>query len=207
MTQRPNLWIFCCYAMSYMCFATADAAVLKTLSSADNFNGINNAAFPIKSSDNEQGTTYILSDDVLIQNVAATTPSNSSCFKNTKGDLFFNWNNRSLTFDKITTSSEGKMIFQSETFCTLSCFSHLKFLEPTSSRKGKSAIVSRGSLMFRSNDTITFSGCYSSDKGGAICCIPHPGDQLSYPLSFYGNREITFSNNSSVNGGGAIYTK
>ncbi|WP_139415303.1 polymorphic outer membrane protein middle domain-containing protein [Chlamydia abortus] len=190
-----------------MCFASADAAVLKTLSSADNFNGINNAAFPIKSSDNEQGTTYILSDDVLIQNVADTTPPNSSCFKNTKGDLFFNGNNRSLTFDKITTSSEGKMIFQSETFCTLSCFSHLKFLEPTSSRKGKSALVSRGSLMFRSNDTITFSGCYSSDKGGAICCIPNPGDQLSYPLSFYGNREITFSNNSSVNGGGAIYTK
>ncbi|CAG9046483.1 putative outer membrane protein pmp12 [Chlamydia abortus] len=194
--------------MSYMCFPTADSAVLKTLSSADSFNGINNAAFSIKSSDSDQGTTYILSDDILLQNVAATTPNNSSCFNNTKGDLFFNGNNHSLTFDKITTSSEGKMIFQNAVnFCTLSCFSHLKFLEPTSSKKGKSAIVSKGSLMFRSNDTITFSGCHSSDKGGAICCIPNPGSKLSYPLSFYGNREITFSNNSSVHGGGAIYAK
>ncbi|AZU11108.1 autotransporter domain-containing protein [Chlamydia psittaci] len=191
-----------------MCFPTADSAVLKTLSSADNFNGINNAAFPIKSSDNDQGTTYILSDDILIQNVAATTPNNSSCFKNTKGDLLFNGNNRSLTFDKINTSSEGKMILHDvESFCTLSCFAHLKFLEPLSSRKGKSAVVSKGSLMFRSNDTITFTGCYSSDKGGAICCIPNPGSKSSSSLSFYRNRKITFSNNTSVNGGGAIYAK
>ncbi|WP_230478780.1 hypothetical protein, partial [Chlamydia psittaci] len=191
-----------------MCFPTADSAVLKTLSSADNFNGINNAAFSIKSSDNDQGTTYILSDDILIQNVAATTPNNSSCFKNTKGDLLFNGNNRSLTFDKITTSSEGKMILHDvESFCTLSCFAHLKFLEPLSSRKGKSAVVSKGSLMFRSNDTITFTGCYSSDKGGAICCIPNPGSKSPSSLSFYRNRKITFSNNTSVNGGGAIYAK
>ncbi|WP_366223922.1 autotransporter domain-containing protein [Chlamydia buteonis] len=191
-----------------MCFTTADSAVVKTLSSADNFNGINNAAFSTKSSDNDQGTTYILSDDILIQNVAVTTPYQSSCFKNTKGDLFFNGNNRSLTFDKITTRSEGKMILHNvETFCTLSCFAHLKFLEPLGSRKGKSAIVSKGPLIFRSNDTITFTGCYSSDKGGAIRCISNPGSQSSYSLSFYGNREITFSNNTSVNGGGAIYAK
>ncbi|QXE27512.1 autotransporter domain-containing protein [Chlamydia buteonis] len=190
-----------------MCFNTADSAELKTLSSADNFNGTK-AAFSIKSSDNDQGTTYILSDDILIQNVAATTPRNSSCFKNTKGDLVFNGNNHSLTFDRITIESEGKMIFHdAETFCILSCFSHLKFLEPTSSRKGKSAIVSKGALMFRSNHTVTFQGCYSSNKGGAICCIPNQGSQRPSSLSFYRNRGITFSNNRSVHGGGAIYAK
>ncbi|SYX08766.1 Polymorphic membrane protein F,chlamydial polymorphic outer membrane protein repeat,Autotransporter beta-domain [Chlamydia poikilotherma] len=194
--------------MSCLCFSPAYSAVLKTLTSADNFDGINNAAFSIKTSDTEEGTTYILSDDILIQNVAITKPANTSCFKNTKGDLLFNGNNRSLTFNKITTTTEGKMILNSaDTFFTMSCFSKLKFLEPTSSKKGKSVISSKGSLMFRSNDEILFTGCYSSDKGGAICCIPNPGSKTTSSLSFYGNRKITFSNNVSVNGGGAIYAK
>ncbi|MFJ1509071.1 polymorphic outer membrane protein middle domain-containing protein [Chlamydia crocodili] len=208
MTQRPNPWIFCCCAMSCLCFSPAYSAVLKTLTSADNFDGINNAAFSIKASDSEEGTTYILSDDILIQNVALTKPANTSCFKNTKGDLLFNGNNRSLTFDKITTATEGKMILNSaDTFFTMSCFSKLQFLEPTGSRKGKSVIISKGSLMFRSNDEILFTGCYSSDKGGAICCLPTAGSQKTCSLSFSRNRKITFSNNMSVNGGGAIYAK
>ncbi|MEF9496530.1 autotransporter domain-containing protein [Chlamydia sp. 04-14] len=191
-----------------MCFSPAYSAVLKTLTSADNFNGINNAAFSIKASDNDEGTTYILSDNILIQNVAVTKPENSSCFKNTKGDLIFNGNNRNLTFDKITTTAEGKMICNSAgTFLTLSCFSKLAFLESNNLRTGKSAIRSKGSLMFRSNDQIIFSECYSSDKGGAIHCIPTPGSRNTCSLSFHRNRGITFSNNTSVQGGGAIYAK
>ncbi|BAE81501.1 polymorphic outer membrane protein pmp9 family [Chlamydia felis Fe/C-56] len=207
MTQRPNLWIFCCCAMSWFYFSSAYSAVLKTLDSTDNFNGINNAAFTVKASDNAEGTTYILSDDIFIQNVSATNPANTSCFKNTKGDLFFNGNNRSLIFDKIHMETEGKIVFNAaESFFTMSCFSQLKFLEPTSSRKGKSVLLSKGSLMFRCNDELTFEGCYSANKGGAIFCVPDPGSRRS-SLTFFRNRKITFSNNLSINRGGAIYAK
>ncbi|AAP05030.1 polymorphic outer membrane protein middle domain-containing protein [Chlamydia caviae] len=208
MTQRPNPWIFCCCALSCLCFSPAYAAVLKTLTATDNFDGINNAAFPTKTSDSDEGTNYILSNDIVIQNVAATNPRNSSCFKNTKGNLIFNGNNRSLTFNNITTAVEGKAILNSsETFLSMSCFSKLQFLEPVSSRKGKSIVVSKGTLMFRTNKELLFDGCYSSDKGGAICCMPSPGSARNSSLTFSRNRKVTFSNNTSVNGGGAIYTQ
>ncbi|WP_375793522.1 autotransporter domain-containing protein [Chlamydia sp. 12-01] len=208
MTQRPNLWIFCCCTISYLCFPQAYSAVSQTLTSADNFDGANNAIFSVKASDNAEGTTYIASEDISIRNVCATNPRNTSCFKNTKGHLIFNGKNHCLIFDKVIPDIEGKVIFNAaETLCAFSSFSKIRFSEPKSSRKGKSAIVSKGALMFKSNNEIIFDGCYSSNKGGAICCIPNPGSKNPSSLSFLQNRKITFSNNRSIHGAGAIYAK
>ncbi|WP_348663830.1 polymorphic outer membrane protein middle domain-containing protein [Chlamydia vaughanii] len=206
MTRRPNLWTFCCCAIPCLFSFPAYSAVKETLTAADSFDGSNNAMFNVKSSANEEGTLYSLSEDILIQNVSNILPRMTGCFKNTKGNLNFSGNNKRFVFLNNTVDAEGKMIFHdTEDFLILANFLQIKCLGSTTFKEGKSAIKSRGAILFKYNSEITFESCFSEEKGGAIYCIPKKGSTKEPSVTFITNEHIKFAYNESRKGGGAIY--
>ncbi|KZN26538.1 polymorphic outer membrane protein middle domain-containing protein, partial [Chlamydia pecorum] len=174
------------------------------LGSADSYNGNGNSVqYQPKDTTQSAGTTYSCNGDCFIYNAGDNSHQlSTACFQEQSGDLTFNGNGYSMFFNTIDVqaSNPGAInVKGSDKTLTLQEFSQLSFIASPSSATsdGTGAIESKGNIVLKDNEYVTFINNYSTTTGGAAC------SQGNCTIS--GNQTVLFDSNStsvaSQNGG------
>ncbi|WP_201456756.1 polymorphic outer membrane protein middle domain-containing protein [Chlamydia sp. 17-3921] len=173
------------------------------LGPTDSYNGDANSTFTPKSTTKAEGTTYSLTGDMSISNAGKGTALTTSCFKEASGDLTFDGNGHSMSFNTIDAGANPGAIDVStaDKSLTLEGFHNLSFvLSPaTTVTTGKGAIISKGATNLKDSHIIVFSNNFSAEDGGAIS---------TKTLELTGNTgSISFLQNSATTAkkGGALF--
>ncbi|SFZ99113.1 polymorphic outer membrane protein G family protein [Chlamydia abortus] len=162
--------------------------------------------FTAKQSTQAGGTTYNLTADVIIQHVKSTDPANTSCFKNSTGDITFTGANHSLIFEDIVSTAQGAAISTNTDgkTITMSGFNVLSFIAAPQATTGNAAIYGIASITIKENNRLVFDTNHSTAAGGAIHCLKTGATATT--LTLEKNASMIFRNNSSATTGGAIHT-
>lgn len=176
------------------------------LGSADSYSGSGNTAqFTPKDTNEPAGTTYSCTGDCFIYNAGDNSHQlSTACFQEQSGDLTFIGNGYSMSFNTIdvTSGQPGAInVTQASKTLTLQEFSHLSFIASPSSATsdGTGAIESKGNIVLKDNEYVTFINNNSTTTGGAAC------SQGNCTIS--GNQIVRFDSNSTASSninGGAI---
>ncbi|AAD18590.1 polymorphic outer membrane protein middle domain-containing protein [Chlamydia pneumoniae] len=176
-----------------------------SLSPTDSFDGAGGSTFTPKSTADANGTNYVLSGNVYINDAGKGTALTGCCFTETTGDLTFTGKGYSFSFNTVDAGSNAGAAASTtaDKALTFTGFSNLSFIAApgTTVASGKSTLSSAGALNLTDNGTILFSQNVSNEannNGGAI---------TTKTLSISGNTSsITFTSNSAKKLGGAIYS-
>lgn len=176
------------------------------LGSADSYSGSGNATqFTPKDTNESAGTTYSCTGDMSIYNAGSSgNELSTACFQEQTGDLTFNGNGYSMSFNTIDVNADnpGAINVKGQNkSLTLTEFSNLSFIASPSkiTTTGTGAIESAGAINLTNNDYVTFINNASTTTGGAAC------SQGNCTIS--GNQTVLFDSNSTSGGtinGGAI---
>ncbi|UBV33063.1 polymorphic outer membrane protein [Chlamydia pecorum] len=176
------------------------------LGSADSYSGSGNTVqFTPKDTNEAGGTTYSCTGDMSIYNAGNTGGGlATACFQEQSGDLTFIGNGYSMSFNTIDVqaSNPGAInVKGSDKTLTLQEFSQLSFIASPSSATsdGTGAIESKGNIVLKDNEYVTFINNNSTTTGGAAC------SQGNCTIS--GNQIVRFDSNSTASSninGGAI---
>ncbi|KTF28515.1 chlamydia polymorphic membrane middle domain protein, partial [Chlamydia pecorum] len=176
------------------------------LGSADSYSGSGNTVqFTPKATNDSAGTTYSCTGDCFIYNAGDNSHQlSTACFQEQSGDLTFIGNGYSMSFNTIdvTSGQPGAInVTQASKTLTLQEFSHLSFIASPSSATsdGTGAIESKGNIVLKDNEYVTFINNNSTTTGGAAC------SQGNCTIS--GNQIVRFDSNSTASSninGGAI---
>ncbi|AGW38704.1 polymorphic membrane protein [Chlamydia pecorum W73] len=176
------------------------------LGSADSYSGSGNTVqFTPKDTNNSGGTTYSCTGDMSIYNAGSSGQElSTACFQEQTGDLTFNGNGYSMSFNTIdvNTGNPGAInVKGQDKSLTLTDFSSLSFIASPSkiTTTGTGAIESAGTINLTNNNYVTFINNASTTTGGAAC------SQGNCTIS--GNQTVLFDSNSTSGGtinGGAI---
>lgn len=179
----------------------------ENLDSSASFDGSTGAGqFTAKQSSQVGGTTYTLTADVTIEHVKSTTPANTSCFKNSAGNVTFVGANHSLIFEDIASTAQGAAISTNTDGKTImmSGFNVLSFISAPQASTGNAAIYGIASITIKENKQLVFDTNHSTAAGGAIHCLKTGATATT--LTLENNASMIFRNNSSATKGGAIHT-
>lgn len=174
------------------------------LGSADSYSGSGNTVqFTPKDTNNSGGTTYSCTGDMSIYNAGSSgSELSTACFQEQAGDLTFNGNGYSMSFNTIDVAASNPGAINAkgaDKTLTLTDFSTLSFIASPSSTtaNGTGAIESVGNIQLTNNDYVTFINNASTTTGGAAC------SQGNCTIS--GNQTVLFDSNatsgSNINGG------
>ncbi|AAP05031.1 polymorphic outer membrane protein middle domain-containing protein [Chlamydia caviae] len=178
------------------------------LASSESFDGSTGAGqFTSKQSTDAGGTTYTLTGDVTITHVKTTSPANTSCFKNSGGNLTFTGANHSLIFEDIISTAQGAAISANTDAKTLkmSGFNTLAFVAAPQATTGNAAVYAIGTTTIKENKKLIFGKNHSTAAGGAIHCAKTGATEAV--LTLQQNASMLFRNNSSATTGGAIHAE
>ncbi|WP_375793520.1 autotransporter domain-containing protein [Chlamydia sp. 12-01] len=196
-------FLICSSFTASIAFANAE-----NLTSSTSFDGsTGNGQFTSKQTSDAGGTTYTLTGDITIKHVKTTNPANTSCFKNTTGNITFTGADYSLIFKDITSTAQGAAISSNTDAKTLtmSGFNVLSFLSAPNAITGKGAIYSIGSTTIKETKKLIFDRNYSAAAGGAIHCAKTGGTVAT--LTLQENDSMIFRDNCSATTGGAIHAE
>ncbi|AEB41582.1 polymorphic outer membrane protein middle domain-containing protein [Chlamydia pecorum] len=172
------------------------------LGSADSYSGSGNTVqFTPKATNDSAGTTYSCTGDMSIYNAGSSgSPLSSACFQEQAGDLTFDGNGYSMSFNTINVAASNPGAINAkgaDKTLTLMDFSTLSFIASPSSTTGTGAIESAGTINLTNNNYVTFINNASTTTGGATC------SQGNCTIS--GNQTVLFDSNktsgSNINGG------
>ncbi|AFS24322.1 putative outer membrane protein [Chlamydia psittaci 08-2626_L3] len=143
----------------------------ENLDSSASFDGSTGAGqFTAKQSSQAGGTTYTLTADVTIEHVKSTTPANTSCFKNSTGNVTFVGANHSLIFEDIASTAQGAAISTNTDgkTITMSGFNVLSFISAPQAITGNAAIYGIASITIKENKQLVFDTNHSTAAGGEL---------------------------------------
>ncbi|WP_370906285.1 polymorphic outer membrane protein middle domain-containing protein [Chlamydia pecorum] len=174
------------------------------LGSADSYSGSGNATqFTPKDTNESAGMIYSCTGDMSIYNAGSSgSELSTACFQEQAGDLTFNGNGYSMSFNTIDVDADnpGAINVKGQNkSLTLTEFSNLSFIASPSkiTTTGTGAIESAGAINLTNNDYVTFINNASTTTGGAAC------SQGNCTIS--GNQIVRFDSNSTtgsdINGG------
>ncbi|WP_407365534.1 polymorphic outer membrane protein middle domain-containing protein, partial [Chlamydia pecorum] len=176
------------------------------LGSADSYSGSGNSVqYQPKDTSESAGMTYSCTGDMSIYNAGSSgNELSTACFQEQSGDLTFIGNGYSMSFNTIdvTSGQPGAInVTQASKTLTLQEFSQLSFIASPSSATsdGTGAIESKGNIVLKDNEYVTFINNNSTTSGGAAC------SQGNCTIS--GNQIVRFDSNSTASSninGGAI---
>ncbi|MEF9496528.1 MULTISPECIES: polymorphic outer membrane protein middle domain-containing protein [Chlamydia] len=203
--MKNSLYGFLIFSSFTASMAFADATDLPSSTSFDGSTGA--GQFTPKETTASGGTNFTLTGDITIQHVKSTTPANTSCFKNSTGNITFAGANYSLIFEDIISTAKGAAISNNTDAKTLtmSGFNILSFIAAPKATTGNAAIYSVASTTIKENKKLTFDTNHSIAAGGAIHCAKTGSTAAT--LTLQQNESMIFKNNSSATTGGAIHAE
>ncbi|BAE81499.1 polymorphic outer membrane protein [Chlamydia felis Fe/C-56] len=206
--MKNSLYGFLIFSSFTASIAFHNYANAEDLASSASFDGsTGNGQFTAKQSSAGGGTTYTLTGDVSIAHVKTINPANTSCFKNTTGNITFTGADHSLLFEDITSTAQGAAISTNTDgkTLTMSGFNVLSFISAPNAATGKAAIYGIASITIKDNKQLVFDKNSSTAAGGAIHCAKTGATVAT--LTLQSNESMTFRDNFSATTGGAIHAE